>query len=135
VTYALDTTVVIAALSPWHESHEIAQAACGPEARIPSHVLLEAYSVLTRAPEPFRVLPALAAEILSRSWEGRVLAPPVSAMNEFPVVLARAGVSGGATYDGLVALTARSHELTLLSLDRRAERTYKALGVEHRFIG
>ena len=134
MTYALDTTVVIAALSPWHESHETAQAACGPEARIPSHVLLEAYSVLTRAPEPFRVLPALAAEILSRSWEGRVLAPPVSAMNEFPVVLARAGVSGGATYDGLVALTARSHELTLLSLDRRAERTYNALGVEHRFI-
>jgi predicted nucleic acid-binding protein len=37
--------------------------------------------------------------------------------------LAAAHVSGGATYDGLIALTVLEHDLELLSLDRRAART------------
>ena len=43
--------------------------------------------------------------------------------------LAAAGVLGGATYDGLVGLQAAAHGETLLTLDRRAEATYRRLGV------
>jgi predicted nucleic acid-binding protein len=46
-----------------------------------------------------------------------------------PSRLAAAGVSGGATYDGLIALTAQEFDLELLSRDRRAARTYRALGI------
>ena len=52
---ALDTSVVIAAFAPWHESHKAARQAVTPEAVIPTHVATEAYAVLTRMPEPFRM--------------------------------------------------------------------------------
>jgi predicted nucleic acid-binding protein len=51
-----------------------------------------------------------------------------------PGRLAAAGVSGGATYDGLIALTALEHDLELLTRDGRAERTYRALDVPHRLL-
>ena len=47
---------------------------------------------------------------------------------------AGAGVLGGATYDGLVALEAAAHERTLLTLDERAQATYQRLGVAFRVI-
>jgi toxin FitB len=43
--------------------------------------------------------------------------------------LAGRGVSGGATYDALVAATARSVGLLLMTADQRAEETYRRLGV------
>jgi predicted nucleic acid-binding protein len=43
--------------------------------------------------------------------------------------LARSGVAGGATYDGLVALAAREHGAVLVTRDARARSTYEALGV------
>ena len=45
-----------------------------------------------------------------------------------------AGISGGATYDGLIALTALEHDLRLLSRDARAARAYRALGVDFRLL-
>lgn len=51
-----------------------------------------------------------------------------------PSRLVAAGVSGGATYDGLIALTALKHDLELISRDARAVRTYNALGVPYRLI-
>jgi toxin FitB len=51
-----------------------------------------------------------------------------------PVRLAAAGISGGATYDGLIALTALEHDLELLSRDRRAARTYRALGARFQLV-
>jgi len=40
-----------------------------------------------------------------------------------------AGVFGGASYDGLVALEAHAHGRVLLSLDRRAQETYRRLRI------
>jgi predicted nuclease of predicted toxin-antitoxin system len=42
--------------------------------------------------------------------------------------LARAGGSAGATYDGLIALEAKAHGRTLLTLDARARDIYRRLG-------
>lgn len=41
----------------------------------------------------------------------------------------RAGITGGAIYDVLVAATARQAGATLVTRDRRAAPTYEALGV------
>ncbi|MCL4292726.1 MAG: VapC toxin family PIN domain ribonuclease, partial [Acidimicrobiia bacterium] len=52
-----------------------------------------------------------------------------------PAVLAAAGIAGGATYDGLVALAARSAGLPLATRDRRAQSTYSLLGVPVEVVG
>lgn len=131
---AVDTSVAIAALSPWHERHREASQACLGEAAIPAHALLEAYSTLTRMPEPLRISGAVAADALSRAWGRRTLAIPPDLAGELPSVLSRGSVVGGASYDGLVALTAQAHQRLLVSLDRRAERTYRLLGVDYRML-
>jgi predicted nucleic acid-binding protein len=48
--------------------------------------------------------------------------------------LSAAGVGAGATYDGLIALTALAHDVLLISLDRRAARTYRALGARFELL-
>ena len=48
-------------------------------------------------------------------------------LREFAAV----GLTGGAVYDGLVAAAAREHRLPLITCDRRAEPTYRALGVTY----
>ena len=45
-----------------------------------------------------------------------------------------AGLAGGAVYDGLVGAAAREHGLLLVSCDRRAEPTYRALGVSYELL-
>jgi hypothetical protein len=40
------------------------------------------------------------------------------------------GVAGGATYDGLIGITAASNEATLITLDRRALPTYVLVGAD-----
>ena len=52
---ALDTSVVIAAFSPWHEAHAAARRVVTPDAVVAAHVVTETYAVLTRMPEPCRI--------------------------------------------------------------------------------
>lgn len=47
---------------------------------------------------------------------------------------AEAGLAGGAVYDGLVGAAARKHKLTLVTCDRRAEPTYRVLGVNYEVL-
>ena len=69
-----------------------------------------------------------------RRFRRRWLLPSAETMRDLPAILAQAGVLGGASYDGLIALTVRGEGATLHTLDRRAEATYRALGVKHEFI-
>jgi predicted nucleic acid-binding protein len=128
---AVDTSVVIAAFAPWHDAHEVALAVVTPDVRLPAHCALESYSTLTRLPDPFRVSANLAAGFLRRVFESRWLFPNEHELGDLPDALASAGIAGGATYDGLVGVTVRSHGARLLSLDRRAALTYRLLDVEH----
>lgn len=48
--------------------------------------------------------------------------------------LTRAGVTGGASYDGLIAIVAAQHGATLLTLDHRAAGTYERLDTEYTLI-
>ncbi len=124
-----DTSAVIAALSAWHEQHESAAQALTNVTALPAHVVIEVYAVLTRLPSGLAVPATAAAEVLSR----RFADPPLRLdERERATVLERlagAGVLGGATYDGLVALEAAAHGKTLVTLDTRAQSTYRRLNV------
>jgi hypothetical protein len=101
---------------------------------LPAHVAVEVYAVLTRLPSGLAVPPASAADVLSRRFVDPPLRLGKSRRGLVLSTLADAGVLGGASYDGLVGLEARAHGLTLLTLDERAQSTYRRLGVEFSVI-
>jgi predicted nucleic acid-binding protein len=134
MTAAFDSSVAIAAILADHEAHGVAEEALSSCGTTIAHVAAETYSVLTRLPPPRRLDGVGAAAIIdARLPRTRVTLDAdshVSALKR----LADAQVSGGATYDGLIALTALEHDLELLTRDRRAERSYRALGVRFRLV-
>lgn len=129
-----DTSVVVAALSSWHERHDAAARALAEVDVLPAHVLVEAYSVLTRLPAGLAASARDAARVLGARFDGGVLALGDADRTRLPGTLADAGVFGGASYDGLVALEAQAHDRLLLTLDRRAEDVYRRLGTRYRAI-
>ncbi|MGI8758142.1 MAG: PIN domain-containing protein [Acidimicrobiales bacterium] len=133
---AVDTSVVVPGASPRHDDHALAKAACGGAAvELPVHVAIEAYAVLTRLPPPHRVSPAVAQEWLTRRFGGSpVLALAADRHLHLLDSAAQGGIAGGAVYDALVAATCQVAGAVLLTLDRRAARTYQAMGAPYRFL-
>jgi predicted nucleic acid-binding protein len=134
VTRAADSSVTVAALLADHPAHETAAEALAVCATTIAHVAVETYSVLTRLPAPHRVDATTAAAVLGERTPARYATLNGSACTKAPARLAGAGVSGGAAYDGLIALTALEHDLELYTRDRRAERTYRALDVPYQLL-
>ena len=125
----LDTSVAVPLLVMSHVAHRAVSAAIGDRsAALAGHALHETYAVLTRLPGDARVAPADAVRLLRERFESAALLDSRS-VRSAPAVLAAAGVAGGATYDGLVALAARSAGLPLATRDRRAQSTYRLLDV------
>lgn len=84
--------------------------------------------MLTRLPGDARVAPSDAVLLIDDNFvEALVL--PTGVVAEAHRLLARMGVAGGATYDGVVALAARENDAVLLTRDARARPTYDAVGV------
>ena len=132
---AVDSSVVIAACASWHEAHRTAQRALDEEApRLVGHCAFEAYSVLTRLPGGQRIPPALVVEFLRGAFPDEPLALPTAQLMGSVGELQERGVSGGAVYDGLIAMSARAHGAKLLSLDQRASETYRRCDVEFRLL-
>lgn len=130
----VDSSVAFAALSEIHEFHQSAFEAVGnARAGIAGHALFETYAVLTRHPE-VQVSPTQALALLDRTFgHRRVLSK--AAADRVLKALAANGIGGRATYDGLVGGTAAEAGLPLLTLDRRARRTYEAVGAEATYLG
>jgi AbrB family looped-hinge helix DNA binding protein len=78
---AVDTSVVVAGFASWHEAHRSA-AALARQPRVPAHVLVEAYSVLTRLPPPHRAPARLVATFLAERFREAPLALPARAHRE-----------------------------------------------------
>ncbi len=130
-----DTSVVVPALSGWHANHEVAADALDGVASLPAHVLTEAYAVLTRLPGGLAVPPEGAAAVLASRFGQEPLQLAAAERRTLLSTLAAAGVGGGASYDGLVALEAAAHDQVLLTRDARAQDTYRRLGVAFRALG
>jgi predicted nucleic acid-binding protein len=125
---AVDTSIVVPALLGWHQHHDRCRKAAAGSV-IPSHVGIEAYSVLTRLPSPHRVAPDVAGALLE-SWFGRRrLTATARLQRELVERVSELHIAGGAVYDALVGLTASAAGETLLSRDQWAARTYEALEV------
>lgn len=132
---APDSSVVIAALAPWHDEHLPARAALADaEARLPAHVAFETTSALSRMPEGRRIAPAVVLEALERGFSKSWLALDADAARDTLRRAVDAGVRGGALYDALIAATVAGHGGEILSADRRALPTYRAMDVEVRFL-
>jgi len=131
---AVDTSVAVPAVAGWHESHELCRRAAAGS-WISSHVRIEAYSVLTRIPSPHRLAADTAARVLVGFFRNeRILYPSADLMNEIVGICGAAGIAGGAIYDAFIASIALDHNVTLLTLDRRAIRTYELLGVDSELL-
>ncbi|MGH8990179.1 MAG: type II toxin-antitoxin system VapC family toxin [Acidimicrobiia bacterium] len=132
--FACDTSVALAALDASHEAHGACRRVL-VELRpvLSGHAAFETHSVLTRLPIPLRLSPAQASSVLLAAFPGTCwLAPEDS--DRLREALGALGVAGGSVYDALIGQTARVNGRVLLTRDRRAERTYRALDVPYRFV-
>lgn len=131
---AVDTSVVVAGFASWHEGHEAATSALARKPRLPAHVLIETYSVLTRLPVPHRAPAGLVAAFLSERFPAAPLALPAAGYREVLDLAVAAGLTGGAIYDALIAETAKRAGAQLLTRDQRALPTYERIGVRYELV-
>ncbi|HET7619861.1 MAG TPA: PIN domain-containing protein [Vicinamibacterales bacterium] len=113
--FALDSSVMVAAVCTWHERHrdatvEIEQRlAAGQHLAVAAHALAEAYAVLTRLPAPHRLAPADAWALVHTNFikAATVVALTGPGLVKVLAALAAADVGGGRTYDALIAACAK----------------------------
>lgn len=124
----VDTSVALPLLLTNHENHELAtEWARGKELALCGHALVETYSTLTRLPQDNRFKPDDAVRVMDDLFCTPLLLPADDFLRVHRT-LAESGISGGATYDGIIGLAARLNQVTLASFDRRAISTYFAVG-------
>lgn len=131
---AVDTSVVVAAFASWHEGHRPAVAALARRPRVPAHVLVEAYSVLTRLPPPHRAPADLVAAFLTERFPDPPLTLPARAHSRLVETSAQTGLVGGAIYDALIAATARHAGASILTRDQRARSVYDRINVQYELV-
>lgn len=131
---AVDTSVAVPLLMTTHPDHAFVeewarerQLALGPRAA------LETYAVLTRLPGTNRLRAHDAVTVIEANFDLGVQQPV--ATQEVAPRLAGAGVSGGASYDAVVALEAADAGLPLVSRDARARSTYARVGADVELLG
>jgi len=128
--FVVDTSVAVPLLIDSHTIHSlVAVWAAGLRLGLSGHALAETYSVLTRLPGEARVSATDAAQLIDDNFPDRLMLSPGLA-SQAHRELQKTGVSGGATYDGLVALAAREHDMVLVTRDARAVPTYEAVGAQ-----
>lgn len=128
-----DSSVLVPAILASHEFHEACHDSAGLVDVTIGHVLVETYAVLTRLPQPYTV-PAVHASAAVRSYGNRVISLPDDELTDTIDRLVIARVSGGATYDALIAATAVRHDAALLTRDERAAAVYERVGADVRWV-
>jgi predicted nucleic acid-binding protein len=132
--WACDTSVAVAALDPAHEAHSACRRALVQlHPALAGHAMFETYSVLTRLPLPLRLSGDQAASVLNEAFPADCWLD-VTATRDLRERLAGLDIVGGSVYDALAGQAAVTNHRTLLTRDRRAERTYRSLDVEYRFV-
>lgn len=126
--------MVVAAFASWHEHHAAARRVLDGSLRLIEHCALETYSVLTRLPAPHRAPGEVVRDFLAARFDEPYLRLSAPAYREFLLRLPDHGVSGGASYDALVAATAAGHGAELVTCDRRAAPVYERYGVRVQLV-
>lgn len=131
---AVDSSVAIAGFASWSAHHDEARRVLDEGARLVAHAALEAYSVLTRLPPPHRAPAGVVHEFLVTQFPEPWLTLAETRQRQLLAGCAHSLVVGGATYDALIAATAGAHNAVLASCDKRAARTYEAMGTSVRLV-
>jgi len=112
---------MIAAVCAWHEHHLATWAAVEERRRRSERLvvavpcLVETYAVLTRLPPPYRLSAADALALIEANWS-RAKIITLSAAEHWRVLreCPTTGVSGGQTYDAVIAACARKARVDVL---------------------
>jgi len=134
---APDTSILVAGFDSTHPFTRQAIAALVDvrrEGRLVAHTIAETFAVLSAPGGPYPASPAIVVEYLSPLLERDPIGLTPKRYPRAVTELVRLGVRGRAVYDGLIALAVRDAGGELVSLDRRAAKTYERVGVEHRII-
>lgn len=128
--WLVDTSVAVALVVADHEQHRSVSEALGHRRLgLAGHAAFETFSVLTRLPPPARRTAEAVTRLLAANFPVTRFLSPAGAQ-ELLGRLAALRLSGGSVYDALVGGAAAEHGLTLVTLDRRALPTYRALDVD-----
>lgn len=134
-SWAVDTSVAVAALDQSHEAHAACRAVVlKHRPALAGHAAFETLAVLTRLPGNLRVDPATACQLIGEAFPDQCW---LDARHQAALLrrLGPLGLAGGSVYDALVATAAHSNGRRLLSRDTRAERVYQLIGVDHQWVG
>lgn len=137
--FAPDTTCMVAAVCAWHERHRAARAEIEQRLRlrhallVPCPALVEAYSVLTRLPAPYRLAPEDALAVLEANFvEGaRIVALDGPSYRRLLRRAPAGGISGGRIYDAVIAECAlREQGTALLTFNAAHFLPFRTAGLE-----
>ena len=122
IRFLPDTSVLVAAVCPWHQHHAAAtqdlvkRLRRGDRMALAAPSIVEAYAVLTRLPSPYRLSPADAHALLTSNFlSGRKMVSLDDAgIRMLLGRLAAEGIAGGQAYDAVIASCARRARVTAL---------------------
>jgi predicted nucleic acid-binding protein len=121
-----DTSVIVAAVCSWHVHHVNALEAVEDRLSrrermvLAGATLVEAYSVLTRLPPPYRLAPADASRLVDENFVRGFTCVTLGAEHYRRLLRAAPadGIAGGRVYDAVIAECARrAHARTLITFD------------------
>lgn len=120
--FLVDTSIVIAAVTTWHQQRAAAigelerRLAGGDEMMIAGHTLAEAYAVLTRLPAPHRLSLADATRVIEINFveHAHVIALSADGYRSLLQDALTLGIAGGQMYDLVIAQTARGADVGVI---------------------
>lgn len=137
-TIAPDSSVLIAGFVSSHRFHQavlLSLAEVAERGSLIAHTIAEAYSVLSAPGGIYRAEPRAVFDYLDQFLgEGPPIPVSPAAYRKALDLLVANGRPGGAVYDALIGLAARDAEVTLASLDGRAQPIYELCGTDVRIL-
>ncbi len=121
-TFLLDTSVMVAAVCSWHEQHHVVSREIERRLRrreamvVAAPTLVETYAVLTRLPSPHRLSSHDARNLIEANFLNEYTCIALNEKDYRRLVLEAPGqdVSGGRTYDWVIALCAQKAKVSAL---------------------
>ncbi len=133
-----DANCMVAAVSQWHVHHADAIAEIDRRLHdsetmmLAAHAVIEAYSVLTRMPRPYRASPREAHRLIASNFlrHATVLSLDSEAYMRLLDRWARHGIAGGRIYDAVIAACAQSAGVSvLLTFNERHFRQFASINM------